>query len=190
MTEPENCPKCGKQPRKWFHADSWKELHEYKCYDCKLYPGPSITNESAVIGWNNFIQAYKAPTPDPVNHLPNCPQCDGRLLLLPHDTSRLIVCGCSPCNIWGAAMVTADGAVKSFLSKYPTPDLVNHPPHYTAGAVECIDAIESALSPEEFRGFLRGQVLKYAFRATRKGAEQQDYAKARWYLDRLIKGEA
>lgn len=31
-------------------------------------------------------------------------------------------------------------------------DPVNHPSHYTGGEVECIDAIESALTPEEFCG--------------------------------------
>ena len=24
------------------------------------------------------------------------------------------------------------------------PDIINHPPHYTAGKVECIDALEAA----------------------------------------------
>jgi hypothetical protein len=35
-------------------------------------------------------------------------------------------------------------------------DPVNHPAYYTSGAVECIDAIQAALTPEEFRGFLKG----------------------------------
>ena len=30
-------------------------------------------------------------------------------------------------------------------------DPVDHPEHYTAGAIECIEAIESQLTPEEFR---------------------------------------
>ena len=65
-------------------------------------------------------------------------------------------------------------------------DPVDHPPHYTAGSVECIDAIESALGPEGFKAFLRGQVMKYVWRGPLKGPERQDYEKARWYLDRLI----
>lgn len=65
-------------------------------------------------------------------------------------------------------------------------DLINHPPHYTTGGVECIDAIAAALGSDGFRAFLRGQVIKYVWRATHKGAERQDYAKARWYLDRLL----
>ena len=65
-------------------------------------------------------------------------------------------------------------------------DMVHHPPHYTAGGVECIDAIESALGAEGFRAYLRGQVMKYLWRATRKGAERQDYQKAMFYLTRLL----
>lgn len=64
-------------------------------------------------------------------------------------------------------------------------DMVNHPPHYTAGKMECIDAIEAMLTPEEFKGFLKGQVVKYLWRARLKGAEAQDQQKAAWYLARL-----
>ena len=63
-------------------------------------------------------------------------------------------------------------------------DPVN-PSHY-AGKIECIDAIESALSPEEFRGFLRGNIIKYNWRCMQKNGVE-DLKKASWYLDRLIK---
>ena len=64
-------------------------------------------------------------------------------------------------------------------------DMVNNPPHYTGGTVECIDAIESALTPDEFRGYCKGNVIKYVFRERMKGGDE-DLAKARWYLDALI----
>ena len=35
-------------------------------------------------------------------------------------------------------------------------DPVDKPMHYAAGSVECIDAIEAQLTPEEFRGYLKG----------------------------------
>jgi len=70
------------------------------------------------------------------------------------------------------------------------PDLVNHPPHYTAGNVECIDAIESALGPEGFRAYCRGAAIKYLWRVEHKGARTQDLAKARWYIDRMLATEA
>lgn len=60
-------------------------------------------------------------------------------------------------------------------------DPIHHPPHYTFGAVEVIDAIEAwAL------GFHLGNAVKYIARAGRKGDRLQDLRKARWYLDREI----
>lgn len=67
-----------------------------------------------------------------------------------------------------------------------TSDAIN-PNHYKDGKIECIDAIESALSREEFIGFLRGQILKYTWRCGKKDAPAQEQKKAAWYNDRLIK---
>ncbi len=64
-------------------------------------------------------------------------------------------------------------------------DAVNHPPHYTQGAVECIDAIEAALGREGFIAFLRGQVIKYQWRLGHKGDAAEDAAKAHWYSQKL-----
>jgi hypothetical protein len=36
-------------------------------------------------------------------------------------------------------------------------DVVNHPSHYTDGGIECIEAIEAALTNEEFRGYCKGK---------------------------------
>ena len=43
-------------------------------------------------------------------------------------------------------------------------DNINHPDHYTKGDIECIDALRAALTPEEFRGSCKGNVLKYIWR--------------------------
>ena len=64
-------------------------------------------------------------------------------------------------------------------------DLINHPEHYRQGEIECIDAIAAALTPDEFRGYCKGNVLKYVWRERHKG-NAQSLKKARWYLDRLI----
>tara|TARA_X000001036_G_C20665794_1_gene800659 strand:- start:2047 stop:2295 length:249 start_codon:yes stop_codon:yes gene_type:complete len=70
-------------------------------------------------------------------------------------------------------------------------DLVNHPPHYTHGDVECIDAIESAVSANPVAKEVPCQtnIIKYIWRYFSKDQENQlkDLRKARWYLDRLIK---
>jgi len=60
-----------------------------------------------------------------------------------------------------------------------------NPSHYTSGTVECIDAIESSMSPEAFKGFLKGNVQKYVWRYEAKGGVES-LQKAQWYLNRLI----
>jgi len=66
------------------------------------------------------------------------------------------------------------------------PDVVNHPPHYTEGnGVECIEAIKSSLTTEEYRGYLKGNIQKYCWRERHKGGTES-LKKAQWYLDRLI----
>ena len=64
-------------------------------------------------------------------------------------------------------------------------DPVEKPIHYAAGSVECIDAIEAQLTPEEFRGYLKGNVAKYMWRERQKGGAES-LKKAKWYLSRLI----
>jgi len=66
------------------------------------------------------------------------------------------------------------------------PDMVNSPPHYRQGSIETIDAIKAALTPEEFRGYVKGNAMKYVWRERNKGGDQ-DLEKAAWYLNRLKK---
>lgn len=72
------------------------------------------------------------------------------------------------------------------VGEFKGDDAVVHPPHYTAGDVECIEAIEAAVEGADgFEGCCVANVIKYMWRYRRKnGAE--DLRKARWYLDRLI----
>ena len=64
-------------------------------------------------------------------------------------------------------------------------EMVHHPDHYNVGNIECIDAIESALSPDQFAGFCRGNAIKYIWRCDNKGGNE-DLKKALWYIERLI----
>ena len=64
-------------------------------------------------------------------------------------------------------------------------DLVISPPHYTHGGIETIDFIKAKLTPDEFRGFLKGSIIKYLSRANLKGNEDQDYRKASFYATML-----
>lgn len=60
-------------------------------------------------------------------------------------------------------------------------DVVNQPPHYTDGPVECIDVIRMALGDARFVAFCLGNAMKYRHRAGLKGDASQDLAKAKWY---------
>lgn len=58
--------------------------------------------------------------------------------------------------------------------------------------ITCINAIRAALSPEEYKGFLKGCVIKYVWRENAKGhsadaLKAQDYAN-QLYLE-LLKAE-
>ena len=61
-------------------------------------------------------------------------------------------------------------------------DMVNHPPHYTAGGIETIDFIEA-----KKLGYNLGNVIKYVSRSTLKGDQLENLKKAQWYLNREIK---
>jgi len=69
-------------------------------------------------------------------------------------------------------------------------DPVNHPAHYTDGAIEVIDFIEDKKLPYHL-----GNAVKYISRAGKKdpAKEIEDLEKAVWYLQRYIrkrKGES
>ena len=65
------------------------------------------------------------------------------------------------------------------------PDMVNSPPHYKVGGIETIDYIQAKLTPEEFRGYLKGNVLKYTSRAEYKEDADKDVDKMVWYALKL-----
>lgn len=68
-----------------------------------------------------------------------------------------------------------------------SPDMVNHPPHYTAGQYETIDVLEDTIQhySNPVHAFLAASAEKYIRRAPLKGNLAEDIAKAKWYLDRL-----
>lgn len=62
---------------------------------------------------------------------------------------------------------------------------VDHPSHYNNGSIECIDALESALSKDQMIGFCVGNAIKYLWRHQHKG-KIEDLKKARFYIDWVI----
>lgn len=60
-----------------------------------------------------------------------------------------------------------------------------NPEYYRRGKVQLIDFLKDFLSPEEFKGFCKGLILKYVVRADQKNGIE-DYMKAAWYLKCLV----
>lgn len=67
-------------------------------------------------------------------------------------------------------------------------EAVRSPKHYKLPGlnIESVDVLRSVLTPEEFKGFCRGNALKYLIRAGKKDSELQDIKKAGVYIEWLI----
>ena len=87
------------------------------------------------------------------------------------------------------APVNTDTKKDSVLIQNQSTDIsnmVDKPAHYTAGGIECIEAIMAAvhgLTPQE--AVCVANVLKYTWRFKKKNGKQ-DLQKAGWYLNRLL----
>ena len=79
-------------------------------------------------------------------------------------------------------------------------DSVNHPLHYNYFLMEVINIIENCLTEDEFKGYLKGNIIKYRMRAGWKDyntrtfsfilKRDEDLAKSNWYQDKLFEFEA
>jgi len=56
--------------------------------------------------------------------------------------------------------------------------------HYTSMDIKPWEVMEAVLTPQEFIGFLKGNVIKYSMRAGRK-EDTDDVAKAKHYAQKL-----
>ena len=63
---------------------------------------------------------------------------------------------------------------------------VTQPDHYNKGAIEAIEAIKASMHPQEYKGYLKGNCLKYLWRYEYKNGVE-DLRKAKVYLEWLIK---
>lgn len=65
-------------------------------------------------------------------------------------------------------------------------DMVNHPAHYTAGGIECIDALKAAtVGLEGIQAVCTANAIKYLWRWKFKNGTE-DLKKAIWYINHLI----
>ena len=66
-------------------------------------------------------------------------------------------------------------------------DEVKSPEHYRQGDIECIEAIRSMLSDEQYVGYLRGNAMKYLWRMMHKHEDHRiDAEKSVVYMDWLL----
>jgi len=80
-----------------------------------------------------------------------------------------------------------DTAMKAYhdIANSEREDVVNKPKHYNTGNIECIEAIEESMSSVAFKGYLKGNCMKYLWRYDYKGKQVEDLNKAKWYLNKL-----
>ena len=65
-------------------------------------------------------------------------------------------------------------------------DPVNNPEHYLRDGIEVIKVIKAFLTPEEYKGYLKGTQIAYLLRSPWKKAENQDIKKAGVYAKWLV----
>lgn len=88
----------------------------------------------------------------------------------------------------GAARKTPepDDGHRADSARVEMSDAVDSPAHYVKGGIECIDAVDAAISdldgPE---AHYTASAIQYLWRWKSKGGVE-DLQKARWYLNRLI----
>lgn len=65
---------------------------------------------------------------------------------------------------------------------------VDHPSHYLKDGKECIDVMIEEYGVEAVYHFCICNAFKYRWRAGLKdvNSKEQDFAKARWYIDKAI----
>lgn len=136
---------------------------------------------------------YKEPvvlTTDPVQYRYHCPKCDNTKTSFQSDNEYVI----KNYQHWQELQKEAqmDDYYKHAIEvaeKYEkeADDMVNHPAHYTAGGIECIDGLAAATTGlEGIEAVCTANAIKYLWRWKHKNGVQ-DLEKAKWYIDYLIR---
>lgn len=117
-----------------------------------------------------------------------CPECGSSNIATerrPDGDSTCKVCGHSDKT---AMFVEAELLAENGFGKNKVKNPEANSRYGLWGDFESIDVIKQLLTPEEYEGFLKGNILKYRLRD--KGCDEQDHIKARDYkreLDELLR---
>lgn len=89
-------------------------------------------------------------------------------------------------NLFDRPVLSFEEFSEQYLNGTATQDIVNHPNHYNSYSREVIDTMQGSMTTEEFKGYLKGNVMKYINRYQFKNGVE-DLKKAQWYLNKLTK---
>ena len=64
-------------------------------------------------------------------------------------------------------------------------DSINHSRHYQTEDFTTIKVIEAMLTPEEFKGYLKGNIIRYREQSSDKEKPNEDLDNAKFYWDKL-----
>lgn len=79
---------------------------------------------------------------------------------------------------------------KKIIDKEKDKSVISHPERYGGDTTyECIKVLEAWMPKEQYKGFLRGNAIKYLCRVGKKDETVQELKKAKWYLGKLIECE-
>jgi hypothetical protein len=84
-------------------------------------------------------------------------------------------------------MIRLSTELKEIVKLMETKDNIN-PDHYKSKPKETIERLQDNLTAGEFKGYLKGNILKYLDRYEHKNGVE-DLNKAQWYLNKLIELE-
>lgn len=101
------------------------------------------------------------------------------------DAGPVVSCNDYSSNIAFTSAVRVAQAPTMEVPEPKKPDMVNHPPHYTKGGIECLDAIRASMTDDEYKGYLKGNIIKYLWRYEWKNG-LEDLKKAQFYQNKLI----
>jgi hypothetical protein len=63
----------------------------------------------------------------------------------------------------------------------------NHPVRYGGDTeYECIKVLKAWLNEDEYKGFLKGNAIKYLCRLGKKDSEKNELEKSMWYINKLM----
>jgi hypothetical protein len=161
---------------------------------------PTVRNEAHRLGvaalpkwtrtapeWDSFVKwgsperAVEEDEPDPIEDVIEEPVEEAKAsleMISDFVPAQVIKCDTAKMGSWGSS--------ENKPVQVAVVDMVNHPPHYTSGGIECLDAIEAATANlTGMDAVCTAQVIKYVWRWKLKNGVE-DLKKARFYLDRLI----